>query len=98
LSVLPSFPTRRSSDLSTIADNLAEGKGGGIFAQEAEVEMAATIVWRNWVKGMPSDFFLDGGTFITRGYNMFGEDDGTLGTIGGTDRKSTRLNSSHVKI
>src|SRR5690349_23397049 len=67
---LPSFPTRRSSDLIFTAGNLVCA-----LAPSYEWLMAARVVTS-----------LAHGTF-------FG-----VGSVVATDRKSTRLNSSHVEI
>src|SRR5690606_42083252 len=83
----PSFPTRRSSDLNT-----AKGKGG---------ENAALSVWfrqdRSEVHATHSAHAAGHGRSRRVLLRRLG-DHGLGGHQQAGDRKSTRLNSSHVKI
>src|SRR5690606_41631811 len=80
--ILRSFPTRRSSDLST--GSAATTKSGGLFG-------GSSFMKGMMLGGLAGLLF--GGMFANMG--AFGEIFGLLINI---DRKSTRLNSSHVKI
>src|SRR5690606_41090378 len=87
-----SFPTRRSSDL--VVDNGAVARVGSSFVdfrciagEEAHlVHQMLTQVQRHCRKGREGS---SGGGLINRKRTLTGN---------GGDRKSTRLNSSHVKI
>src|SRR5690606_41860046 len=74
---LPSFPTRRSSDLITCYD----------AAHQAQVQEALTA------RGVPLDQV---GFVLCPSNDVWARDHGPLTVY--QDRKSTRLNSSHVKI
>src|SRR5690606_40662259 len=88
---LPSFPTRRSSDLSTPDGTPVSGTGPAV---------SLTVIG---VCGTPATFTITNtGTAMTQphGYYILSGLNQTVLATGGfqLDRKSTRLNSSHVKI
>src|SRR5690606_41953954 len=91
---LPSFPTRRSSDLEKLADLQAQAR---VYAETTAVELQqargsdaiADLVARK----------LSAGARNHPGMSMALIPIGPRPTFSGLqDRKSTRLNSSHVKI
>src|SRR5690606_42067022 len=95
LHALHSFPTRRSSDLITLGD-LAEQ----IMAFEATRDSLRTervgvgltrALYATYVSALPAERFV---------YDIAAHGDvrGVFVEVLKTDRKSTRLNSSHVKI
>src|SRR5690606_41461588 len=94
---LHSFPTRRSSDLGngyTILDN---GKVDVVF-NKPEWKKGLEFLHKLYDEGLlaPETFTQDIDQLRRLGENP---DVPILGVApGGTDRKSTRLNSSHVKI
>src|SRR5690606_41313901 len=86
---LPSFPTRRSSDLMEVPEGLQRHAADGALGHAGENAVAQfgeelRRDARHAIGEQQSDRHCDG----DRG--------GTAGR--GRDRKSTRLNSSHVKI
>src|SRR5690606_39871817 len=91
-----SFPTRRSSDLATLADVLIPGEdeeSDEALYQRYLEEINATRYggnvdqYREWISAIPGV-----GRFKVQPlWNG-------RGTVRAIDRKSTRLNSSHVKI
>src|SRR5205807_9966777 len=86
LPVLPSFPTRRSSDLRTgrlARGDAANGRLSGGAGPQSQV-------MRIVITGASSGI----GAALARYY---ASDDSVLGLIA-RDRKSTRLNSSHLVI
>src|SRR5207253_9247057 len=96
-STLPSFPTRRSSDLTSdlkatdlcvvakTATGLVVWRTGGFTLAGATLSVATTSF------GIYQALYC--GTDALAGFVLKG---GTVPTV--TDRKSTRLNSSHVAI
>src|SRR5207302_3338538 len=80
----PSFPTRRSSDL-----RFYDVTGGAIRIGGHDVRDLTTDSLRAAIGLVPEDSFLFSDT--VRDNIAYGHPDAT-------DRKSTRLNSSHVKI
>lgn len=79
---------KHSADATVIHTTIADNKSksvGGLFSQEATLTLLATIIYGNWAEGMNSDIIFDGGTYVSHGYNMFGEDDDTLPLIHETD-------------
>src|SRR5207302_5665923 len=79
---LPSFPTRRSSDLVTEAK----------LAREAEICYATVAMITDY------DCWYPGHDSVTVAEVMNNLNRNTENGDHGEDRKSTRLNSSHVKI
>src|SRR5699024_12000437 len=84
---LHSFPTRRSSDLASL----------GHVIRPALRNAIELWVWGNWCHTVT------GTVFINRQEHRSGVDVGARACRGGSisrggDRKSTRLNSSHVSI
>src|SRR5690606_39787840 len=94
---LHSFPTRRSSDLQVpalgneIRDRMGMGHGGDIlFYNGPRIQLGGHIM-----AGGPYDFHTPfKGGMIGLGPHKGGKE----GMVDVEDRKSTRLNSSHVKI
>src|SRR5690606_41936829 len=86
---LPSFPTRRSSDLITVTSFVLN------YQSEKASQLAVSRVSSTVVAATLSDsfrfFIFWAERFLT--VAVAGVDKGVL-----IDRKSTRLNSSHVKI
>src|SRR5690606_40964604 len=82
---LPSFPTRRSSDLSQ--------HGDAMVTDSVVIDLAP----QNGHVALAVGSHGDAATFaaVVRYPEVAGE---TLAQVTGQDRKSTRLNSSHVKI
>src|SRR5690606_41706114 len=89
---LPSFPTRRSSDLDQAVDLVATSVGGRLHT----VDLPTGTVVAHPTAGPAYDprpsrdgrrisYVVDDALHL-------------LELVAGTDRKSTRLNSSHVKI
>src|SRR5690606_40902458 len=91
--VLPSFPTRRSSDLGTAAidDNIHPAADFQCLTAHL-IRMAASLL--GLAPGLLSCRCPVTGRFFPGGHDL-GADFFPLGL---QDRKSTRLNSSHVKI
>src|SRR5690606_41820326 len=85
------FPTRRSSDLIGKADILINNAGIGTFAKLADMDPA---LWKQII-----DVNLMGTYYVTRTVlpQLIEKNSGDIINIC-LDRKSTRLNSSHVKI
>src|SRR5690606_41886909 len=89
---LPSFPTRRSSDLK-----IRTVKGTDDFAMLYEV--LSRRAKRGLESGdLPDLFVIDGGKGQLGSAAAALRDAGVERDIVSLDRKSTRLNSSHVKI
>src|SRR5690606_40201142 len=98
LRALPSFPTRRSSDLATIEQVVAlailmpivAGIGGN----------AAVQVLTLMVRGLALDQVgaSNAGILLWKEVRVALINGLLIGGLVGLDRKSTRLNSSHVKI
>src|SRR5690606_41126687 len=94
-SCLLSFPTRRSSDLIAGIFQLADG--AQVVAAHALRVLSDTkipmvfAIFGYWAVGLPVAWVL-GFVLDWRGAGIW------LGLAAGLDRKSTRLNSSHVKI
>src|SRR5690606_42050329 len=94
----PSFPTRRSSDLSTISKRKTSVKffhrgfpqiiPDGSLSIEANLTVAAFNIHATSTAVAHFTFYLPKLVFA----------DAIAGKTGFRDRKSTRLNSSHVKI
>src|SRR5690606_39571909 len=91
---LHACPTRRSSDLEDRAEEL-------LAEFDAKLEEGRRAVEEAGLAGEPfvmADGWLSGGTVSIRMYTP-GSFFGAIGEeLGMVDRKSTRLNSSHVKI
>src|SRR5205814_4542435 len=92
------FPTRRSSDLKRLAVVVAAGDHGELYLWDAEAGKELTRIRETRLLRAVA-FASDGKTLDT------GENDGAVrlrdagsGKIHATDRKSTRLNSSHLGI
>src|SRR5207302_10044337 len=85
------FPTRRSSDLLLAAANEAFPDAG---VGRADV-VSAYAGLRPLVRHGRGD---QAESDISREHEIFVDRDGLISVAGGKDRKSTRLNSSHVKI
>src|SRR5690606_41679847 len=87
----PSFPTRRSSDL-------LEAGLDDIPAFDLDPESAQAVRQGRVLSGMPQA----DGLFLARLHDvpvaLMESTGGTAKVVRGLDRKSTRLNSSHVKI
>src|SRR5690606_41572467 len=92
---LPSFPTRRSSDLGAVAVDLTV---------EVLLEVDATalhlLVERLRERLRVRVAHVDGvaGQGDAEVVALQSESSGSVALLAGRDRKSTRLNSSHVKI
>src|SRR5207249_10107538 len=94
---LPSFPTRRSSDLFGAKGSLShptiEGYSTSTLGQTATgvlfYRAARASVHKAKIDGVQTGIFTVGRSFVVRN---------ELTNIGSEDRKSTRLNSSHVSI
>src|SRR5439155_4552805 len=84
---LTSFPTRRSSDLS------AAGPEGLLKGKKATLLMASGGVYESGSAFAAFDFVTP---YLRTVFGFQGVMDVTFIAAGGTDRKSTRLNSSHV--
>src|SRR5690606_42015139 len=94
---LPSFPTRRSSDLGSgpLQTLFAVGSGRVDYSAPGLPNLSARIYrstdaganWSASENGLPLPIDIVPGPDVGLSYN-----------IAITDRKSTRLNSSHVKI
>src|SRR5439155_26267498 len=91
---LPSFPTRRSSDLFDLVDNAGEGTDsvgvytGGAAPTTPAVNLAGTGIDLHTGHPFRADLAYDG---INLNLTL-------TDTTAPEDRKSTRLNSSHVAI
>src|SRR5690606_40129867 len=95
---LRSFPTRRSSDLAMLSFELA----GGVPAVRSFVEAVRVFTLAESLGGVES-LVAHPATMTHAGMGAqarraAGISDGLLRLSVGLDRKSTRLNSSHVKI
>src|SRR5690606_41442664 len=90
---LHSFPTRRSSDLQAIAAASAEDQAR--IAYDEALSIARATPWlEKAAKATESTFFLEHPKSGAK-FRAISSDGGAQL---GKDRKSTRLNSSHVKI
>src|SRR5699024_11954596 len=89
-----SFPTRRSSDLVDAVRYFV--------LHEMPFENDGVITWELIVERMNSDLANTLGNLVNRTISMsnkyFGGVVANCGVTDGLDRKSTRLNSSHVSI
>src|SRR5207245_6660296 len=81
-----SFPTRRSSDLPHVADDVGIGNRGVLDEQLVELRLAGDLAERAHLHGVLLHVHEEVGEALV------------LGRIGIGDRKSTRLNSSHGSI
>src|SRR5699024_12731906 len=89
-SLLCSFPTRRSSDLAVVADGM-----GGHQAGEIASDLAVKTVRENYELTTEFTKISDSEKWIKTMIEKMNEDVYQFAT---GDRKSTRLNSSHVSI
>src|SRR5690606_41336922 len=80
-----SFPTRRSSDLALVSSN-----GDSYFELEA---LSNPLLFKT---SCPLTYL--GSVTKTTSASVFGNFNPASSIVSGSDRKSTRLNSSHVKI
>src|SRR5207249_11222767 len=91
---LHSFPTRRSSDLGK--KRLVARVPADLTLQDVLPDGRVLLARDNWRRGLivraPSDALERDFTWLDWSYPV------TLSADGKTDRKSTRLNSSHVSI
>src|SRR5690606_41133465 len=94
LLALHSFPTRRSSDLQHRAEALAGGEdlGFGLFGEGDHLGVAAALEVEDAVVG-PAVLVVTDEAAVG-----IGRERRLAGAGEAEDRKSTRLNSSHVKI
>src|SRR5207253_8632258 len=90
LPVLHSFPTRRSSDLVERHDRMGNGDARGLVCRRAGVDAAGIEA--------PLKRLVGAGPQVVDGGHWGGRVAGLSGNETGEDRKSTRLNSSHVAI
>src|SRR5690606_40311539 len=89
-----SFPTRRSSDLNLLGNALKFTPAGGFASVRLEeADDGAILEVRDNGPGIPPDELPHIFDRFYRGTNT-----GEARASGSGDRKSTRLNSSHVKI
>src|SRR5690606_39761903 len=94
---LLSFPTRRSSDLLTImftALSFAIIWGLGIWKVYREFSAEQTEVTVSWFQILNSFFIITLASSFSKMWERIWNPSGAVKL----DRKSTRLNSSHVKI
>src|SRR5690606_40173595 len=89
LHVLHSFPTRRSSDLVQVGDLLVSSGMGGVFPSGYPVGRIAEVNAR------PGQSFAE---VTAEPASKLDRDRAAHPRPTSRDRKSTRLNSSHVKI
>src|SRR5690606_41137853 len=94
--VLPSFPTRRSSDLpgAGVCGN-SRGGGAACGARVLGVDDPMSGAWLAFLASALA--IVVAGTALSRAADVIAEKS-RLGGLWVGDRKSTRLNSSHVKI
>src|SRR5207249_8212884 len=91
---LHSFPTRRSSDLwTTFAPRARQAQQ--IATQNSSHSLVASFLWRDWeMKAKPSR--------LRKYFSSYAAPGSASGQVSSSqttkDRKSTRLNSSHVSI
>src|SRR5690606_41213305 len=90
----PSFPTRRSSDLAEAVAAQAQRLGAQSVVADISNEAAAEAAVQATVAAFGSVNGLVNCAGIVRGEKILGKN----GPHALRDRKSTRLNSSHVKI
>src|SRR5690606_41919674 len=93
---LPSFPTRRSSDLLVHSDRFIED---GSYLRLKNIALAYNLPiqkWfsNNWFRKM--QVYVNAQNIFT--ITSYSGIDPEVNSLGSGDRKSTRLNSSHVKI
>src|SRR5690606_39406308 len=93
--ILHSFPTRRSSDLLDTLGLIAFAISGSLAAMEKKMDFFGVFIIAlvTAIGGGTLRDVLIGNTLVTWLQNLQ-----TFYIILGRDRKSTRLNSSHVKI
>src|SRR5690606_42042574 len=89
----PSSPTRRSSDLTETEDRTYDraGRLTAVTSSKAGTTVTKTAHTLS-PAGLPTHVDITRADVGTTGYDL------TYDTAGRLDRKSTRLNSSHVKI
>src|SRR5690606_40878357 len=94
---IPSFPTRRSYDLKEADQKLRErlSNVNGALAADRMVDSWEKIAEQNNLINNPIDVFLASAVLSNRGKK---DQHPSLMKKIKIDRKSTRLNSSHVKI
>src|SRR5690606_40360054 len=95
---LHSFPTRRSSDLATTIEHAAHEWARRQYSRELAVELARSgMFWKWWV----GQWVIRDEDYLRETSMRFIHEPLTgyeLKIALDEDRKSTRLNSSHVKI
>src|SRR5205814_3772666 len=94
---LPSFPTRRSSDLEELVEKLSEAfdrvvVGDGLAAETTMGPLNNKMQF-DFVSGLVEQSRHQGRTILTKGKKLSPDT-----WDQGLDRKSTRLNSSHLGI
>src|SRR5699024_11357207 len=93
---LPSFPTRRSSDLAGVV--FAEVDEDTTAYESGHIPGAVKIDWRTELQDPVRRDFVDRAGFEKLLSAKGISNDDLVILYGGKDRKSTRLNSSHVSI
>src|SRR5690606_41949788 len=91
---LHTFPTRRSSDLR----NLPEQEAVRVLGKAIEHEYSLFSLLRRPEVSYPALMGLDGGRYAHADVSRETLGDLADSVVEQVDRKSTRLNSSHVKI
>src|SRR5690606_41917169 len=91
---LPSFPTRRSSDLVFNIFPLAYSLGYSFTDFRASTNAPANFVGLQNYRDLLNDPYIWNNFAVTAKYVIIS----VVGQVDEIDRKSTRLNSSHVKI
>src|SRR5205814_3314009 len=94
---LPSFPTRRSSDLLVALTSVVRAPGIGEGAQRFEEDDEVGLLSRRKVEGLPGAPVLRAqARGIDAGVVAHDLREGLYAAVAAVDRKSTRLNSSHL--
>src|SRR5690606_42044756 len=95
---LRSFPTRRSSDLAANTGYLNSRSQGCVDKAEVEVvDNVVAVALENGIFDLLDENKQVASNSAAGGFVPF-SGHRQLHSVGNTDRKSTRLNSSHVKI
>src|SRR5699024_11785927 len=95
---LHSFPTRRSSDLVSISTGSSSGSKTPVLANHHDHRVAETTFGNQLPNGFIANGSYGGDHLPALPPPDYSLSDSKADDLEGQDRKSTRLNSSHVSI